>query len=92
MRDILCISLFCFLHVVEFFTFIPQIYKLIKTKSSKDFSLTSQILVLFMNSCWMVYWVMTELKPIELIISGIVMTEVIIQFILVVKYHNKKEE
>jgi hypothetical protein len=40
----------------------------------------------------MVYWVMTELKPIELIISGIVMTEVIIQFILVVKYHNKKEE
>jgi len=92
MNHTLSIVLFCFLHILEFCTFVPQIYKLIRTKSSKDISLASQILVLFMNSCWMVYWIMTEVSPIQLLTSGLVMTEIIIQFILVLKYRNPKKE
>lgn len=84
--------IFCVLHTIEFCTFLPQIVKLVRTKSSQDISLLSQILVLFMNSLWMVYWVLTKVTWYEMLFSSVVMMEVIIQFILIVKYHKPQKK
>lgn len=84
--------IFVGLHMLEFGTFIPQIWKLIKTKSSKDISIPAQIIYVIMNLCWMVYWIITKVNWVQMLASCTVMTEVLIQFILVLMYHKPKKE
>lgn len=82
--------IFYIVHIMEFITYIPQIGKLIKTKSSKDISVTSQVVLFSMNVLWLVYWSLTKLPINQLIFCICVFIEVTIQVFLVFIYRNSK--
>ena len=86
--NIVIFIIFCILHILEFSIYLPQISKLMQTKSSNDISISSQVINLIMNVLWFIYWILTKVTWIQLCISFVILIEVLLQFILVVKYHK----
>ncbi|MES2647686.1 MAG: SemiSWEET family transporter [Bacteroidota bacterium] len=50
--------------ILSSITFIPQVYKVYKTKSAKDLSLTMMLIVLSSTIIWLVYGIGKELLPV----------------------------
>lgn len=96
MQEIVAQIIFYVVHIMEFITYIPQIVKLIQTKSSKDISVTSQVVLIIMNALWLVYWMLTELPINQFVFCICIFIEVTMQVFLVflyrrAKYREKKE-
>lgn len=87
-RTISIIIFYC-ITIFEFGMYIPQIIKLIKTKSSDDISILSQTINLIMQFGWLTYWVLTNVTIGQLIVSFGIICEVIVQYILVLIYRRK---
>lgn len=78
---------YCIIVYVEYF---PRLIKLIKTKSSNDYSLGSIFLSLIGMFCWVIYLFTTN-QDLILYIGAIVDIFLNILFaVLVFKYHNNK--
>jgi uncharacterized protein with PQ loop repeat len=78
---------YCIIVYAEYF---PRLIKLIKTKSSNDYSLGSIFLSLIGMFCWVIYLFTTK-QDLILYIGAIVDIFLNILFaVLVFKYHNNK--
>ncbi len=78
------------LHIMEFFIYLPQIIKLVKTKSSKDFSICSQFLFITMNIGYITYFILTGIDKFQLMASLLVFSEIIVQTSLIFIYRKNK--
>ena len=65
--------------------FVPQIYKMLKTKSAKDVSIQVFILSAISNSLWTTYGVISS-KPAIIVTNVVIFILAIIQIVLKVKY------
>jgi MtN3 and saliva related transmembrane protein len=50
--------------ILSSITFIPQVFKVYKTKSAKDLSLTMMLIVLSSTIIWLIYGIGKELLPV----------------------------
>lgn len=50
------------------FAWVPQVYRIIQTKKTKDISWLTYIMIAFWLACWLVYWIM--LGDIPLILAN----------------------
>lgn len=90
MKDTIALIIFYIVSVAEVIIYIPQIYKLIKTKHSEDISQISQTIGLTMSGLWLAYWILTDITLGQLIVQVIIVIEVLLQFILVKLYAKKR--
>lgn len=80
--------IYCIIVYVEYF---PRIIKLIRTKSSSDYSKGSTILSLVGMCCWTIYLFTTDQDLILYIGAFIDIILNIIFFVLVFRYYDKKK-
>ena len=90
MQEIIAKIVFYSVSILEFVTYVPQIIQLLKTKSSQDISITSQIVLLLMNGLWLVYWILTDLPTMQFIFCIVIFIEVTMQVALVFLYRRTK--
>ncbi len=81
--------IFYIVSVAELIVYLPQIYKLIKTKSSEDISQVSQTIYLTMSGLWLTYWILTDISLGQMIVQIIIAIEILLQFILVKVYAKR---
>lgn len=80
--------IYCIIVYIEYF---PRLIKLIKTKSSNDYSLGSVTLSLIGMFCWVIYLFLTD-QQLILYIGAIIDIILNVLFgILVFKYYKQKE-
>lgn len=84
----MALIIFYIVTALEFITFIPQIYRLLKIKSSADISIASQLIYLIMSFGWVIYWILTDVTIGQLIMSLVLLTENIVQVFLVLIYRK----
>ena len=82
-------AIFYLLHAMEFIGYVPQVVKLIRTKSSRDISVASQLMLFFMTAMWLVYWVLTDLPKEQFVFCICIFIEVSIQLLLVIIYRKR---
>ena len=91
-------QLFCILHYVcTYIQGIPQIYKLLKTKSSNDYSLWQITISLTAMICWTLYIFTEEVKFSLILYIGTILDLSLLAFIdilifLFYKYPHKKQK
>lgn len=76
---------YCFISYIEG---IPQLYKLIKTKSSSDFSILSIALGIVSCTCWLIYAIFTMNSIFTIILTIVDCAIWYIQAILIVRYRK----
>lgn len=75
-------QLFCILHYIcTYIQSIPQIYKLLKTKSSNDYSLWQVSLSLIAMICWTIYVFTEDVKFSLILYIGTVLDLALLAFI-----------
>lgn len=79
---------YCVLCYVEYF---PKLFRLLKTKSSNDYSIVSTIMSLTGMFCWVVYLYSTEQDLILYIGAAVDIILNITFATLIFKYHKNKE-
>lgn len=75
MKETIALIIFYVVSVAEVIIYIPQIYKLIKTKHSEDISQISQTIGLTMRGLWLVYWTLTDITLGQMIVQVTVVIE-----------------
>ena len=80
--------IYCILCYVEYF---PKLIKLIKTKSSNDYSLGSTVISMTGMFCWVIYLFTTDQDLILYIGAFIDMVLNLLFAILVFRYHKNEE-
>lgn len=80
--------IYCIIVYIEYF---PRIIKLIRTKSSNDYSLSSTVLSLLGMACWVLYIFSTEQDLVLYLGSFVDVILNVVFAVLVFKYHDKKE-
>ncbi len=88
MANTVALIIFYIVHAMEFIGYFPQIVKLIRTKSSKDISIASQLVLVSMSAMWLVYWVLTGLPMKQFVFCMCIFVEVLIQLLLVIIYRK----
>lgn len=74
--------------VIAYIQYFPSLVKLIKTKSSKDYSISSTLLTLLGMFCWMGYLIVTK-QELILYIGGLVELIINIWFTILVIMYRK---
>lgn len=80
--------IYCIIVYIEYF---PRIIKLIRTKSSNDYSLSSTLLSFLGMVCWVLYIFSTKQDFVLYLGSFVDIILNIIFAVLVFKYHDKKK-
>ena len=89
-------QIFCILYYIfSFIQTVPCLYKLIKTKSSKDYSLMNRLLQYLALICFTVYILTNPTSDLITIINGFIDLGLLTLeniFILIYRKGNKKDE
>ena len=86
-------TIFCTIYyILSYIQTIPQIIKLIKTKSSNDYSLTMIIIQFISITCWSIYIFTSKQNNIVYIGTVIDLLLIIIVDILILKYYKFKKK
>lgn len=90
MREIILITSMWIVSVCTFISYVPQLFKLIKTKKSEDLSVTSWVLWTLSAVCNMIYSI--ALLRTELILASLIeLTFTMLTLILSIVYKNNKQ-
>ncbi len=92
MKETIALIVFYVASVSEGVLCLPQIYKLLKTKSSEDLSKISQCINLAMSILWVTYWLLCGVTLTQMVAQTIVFAEILAQTILVFAYSHKRKE
>ena len=85
-------QIFCILHYIcTYIQGIPQIYKLIKTKSSNDYSLWQVSLSLFAMICWSLYVFSSSFELVLYLGTVLDLALMIFTDVLIFRYYKKVE-
>lgn len=76
------------INIIQFFSYLPQLHKLLKTKKSDDLSLLSWAAWLTTALCWVIYSIF-ELKDFWSILTcSLELLFILSTFLLTIKYRN----
>lgn len=76
--------------IISLYAYIPQIIKLIKTKSSQDISLSSWIIWIISNLCYLVYAIIENSGAGIIFMASIELAFIILIAILILIYRRNK--
>jgi MtN3 and saliva related transmembrane protein len=74
--------------ILAMITFLPQIFKTMRTRRSADISMTMLLLTLATNLLYVAYGAMLRLYPIVIMV-GIMSCTVVLQIMLTIKYRSE---
>lgn len=85
-------EILCYIcYIISWYALIPAIYRIIKRKSSIDYSIQSVLLEVTYNIIWLVYVIFNP--TFELIVCAIIdVVLILIYMIVVFKYHKIKHD
>ena len=84
--------IFCTIYyILSYIQTVPQIFKLLRTKSSNDYSLGTILLQFIGLTCWTIYIFTSNQKSLVYIGTIIDMILLIIVDFLILKYYNYKD-
>ena len=91
MKTIVALVILSVYTILEFIGYMPQIIKLLKTKSANDLSLTSWFMWITSASCYLIY-VLLESPEKGVIFAGVLnLTLILIVFLLTLRYQKRKK-
>ncbi len=88
MKSALALMLLSVYTIIEFIGYMPQIVKLLKTKSAKDLSLTSWFLWVVAALCYLIYVLMESPEAGVVFIASFNLTFISIVFLLTLFYQK----
>jgi len=88
MKTIIALILISIVTVLEIFAYMPQIIKLIKTKSAEDLSLASWLTWLLSDVCYLVY-VLLESPEIGVVFTASLSLFLVILVFVLTMYYQK---
>ena len=89
MKSIIGLILLTVYTVLEFGAYIPQIIKLIKTKSAKDLSLTGWLIWVISSLCYLIYVLLESPESGVIFIASMNLCFIMTVFILTIYYQKK---
>ena len=91
MNVIIALVLISIVTVLEVFAYIPQIIKLIKTKSAEDISLTSWLTWMVSDICYLAYVLLESPEAGVIFLASLSLFLVMFVFILTMYYQKSKK-
>lgn len=92
MKIALALMLLSVYTIIEFIGYMPQIIKLLKTKSAKDLSLTSWFLWVIAALCYLIYVLMESPETGVIFIASFNLTFISTVFLLTLFYQQKAKK
>ncbi|MBQ6854707.1 MAG: PQ-loop repeat-containing protein [Alphaproteobacteria bacterium] len=91
MNVIIALALISIVTILEVFAYIPQIIKLIKTKSAEDISLTSWLTWMVSDICYLAYVLLESPEAGVIFLASLSLFLVMFVFILTMYYQKSKK-
>ena len=91
MKSTIALILLSIYTVSEFFAYLPQIVKLIKTKSADDISLASWLVWIVSGLCYLIYVLMESPEPGIIFAATLNLFFVVFVFCLTIHYQKRKK-
>lgn len=84
-------ELLCYVtYILSWLEKIPEIYRILKRKSSMDFSLIATILMIMVTLCWDLYVFTCNMNNFEMVVCAIIDTILdTLSLIVIFKYHKE---